>query len=176
MLIRRAGHHRKPTQSLTGHEAIVKKELNLGCSIGSTVTPGKFLFLGYGRRDGAGQRSGRHCVFRRKSCRREGLLPRQGRRSQAVRDTSCLLQAGRGGMQGCWGHTLLQLHVQYRHSHEPGHRPPKSFFGMIYLILRLVSVLFASLPFPGAPAHTGLWMQPAPSVLQVLLPIPQTAT
>lgn len=81
---------------------------------------------------------------------------------------------GDAGMLGA--RTLLQLHIQYRHSHEPGHRPPKSFFGMTYLILCLVSVLFVSLPLPEAPAHTGLWMQSALSVLQVMLPIPQTAT
>lgn len=68
---------------------------------------------------------------------------------------------------------MLQLLIQYRHSHEPGHRPSKSCVGMIYLIASLLAALLVSLPIPGAPARAGWWMWSALSALRVVLPTPQ---
>lgn len=48
-------------------------------------------------------------------------------------------------------HTVLQHRIQYRHSHELGHRPPRPF-GIIHLILCHVSVV-SPCPFP-ALRHT----------------------
>lgn len=113
----------------------MKKELNLGCGTGCTTAPGKFLILGYRRQDGAGQPRGRHCVFQRNCCRQEGLLLRQGHGSQAGLAGHILPAPGRvRGDAGVLGtRTPLQHHIQYRHSHEPGHRLPKSSLGMIHL-------------------------------------------
>lgn len=78
----------------------------------------------------------------------------------------CRARGGCAGpilLRGCWGHVLLQLHLQ--HGHEPGHRPPKSFFGMIYLPLHLVSGLFVCCS--GTPRFGA---QPAPPILPAMPP------